>query len=101
MDPRPTPIRSRMTPAMLTLIATTVIGLVSAFNVFELTQEQIGAILTAVGTLGIILVALGVLSSEGQVTPVSDPQLPAGTQVKVTNGNGEVASTQTLTTGGH
>lgn len=92
---RPRPIRGRLTPAMLTAIATAVLGLITAFEVVSLSQVQIGAVMSAVGVAGIVLVAMGVLSAEGEVTPLEDPQLPEGTTVTTTSA-GRVTGTTTV-----
>lgn len=95
-DTRPKPIRGKLTPSLLTSIATAVIGLLTAFQVFDLDEVQIGAIMSAVGVLGIVLTSLGILGSEGEVTPVSDPQLPEGTLVKTTDDSGNVTGATRL-----
>lgn len=83
---RPRPIRGKLTPSIVKDLVTAAIGLLTAFEVFDMTPAQVGAILAFVGVLGIVLTTYGVLSSEGEVTPVADPLLPDGSPVTLTDG---------------
>lgn len=62
------------TASGITAVVAAVIGLLVAFGI-DLTEDQKAAILTAVGVLGPIAVAL---IARGRVTPLAAPQDDAG-----------------------
>lgn len=86
MDPRPRPILKALTPALLTQLVNAVIAVLTAFEVVRFNEIQLAAIAGLLTVVGLLLTTLGILTAEGDVTPTSDPQLPANTTVTLPDG---------------
>jgi uncharacterized membrane protein len=93
---RPLVVLNKLTPALIFLIVNTAIDFATAFGWISLQQEQKDQITNALNVLTLLLVTYGIISATNNVTPVSDPQLPAGTTVKVTTPDNVPTHTETL-----
>lgn len=93
---RPLVVLQKLTPAIITLIVNTAIDFATAFGWLTLEPEQRDQINNALNVLTLVLVTYGIISATNGVTPVSDPQLPTGTQVKVTDADNNPTHTTTV-----
>ena len=80
--PEPAAIAAALKEAISALIKVIVV-----FGIVQMTTEQFGVLMIAVDAL---LAVVMVLFLRPQITPVASPQVPAGTNVQVTNSAGDV-----------
>lgn len=90
------PILKALTPALLTQLVNAVIALLTAFEVVSFNETQLAAIAGLLTVVGLLLTTLGILSAEGQSTPLDSPKLPAGTTVTVEHRGDTPDTTTTL-----
>lgn len=93
---RPLVVLQKLTPAIIVLVINTALDFAITFGWLALEPPQRDAINNLVNVACLLLVLYGVISATGSVTPVSDPQLPTGTQVRVTTPEGDPTHTTTI-----
>lgn len=93
---RPLVVLNKLTPALIALVVNTAIGFAKAFGWLNLEPDQQTAVDNVVNVVCVILVGYGIISATNNVTPVSDPQLPTGTMVKVTDSENNVTGSATV-----
>lgn len=87
------PILVGLAPAAVTAIVLAIVNLMRAFNIGDITDEQVEAIN---GLLAVILPFLGVggiVYAQDRSTPVAAPALPQGTTVEVVTPPGQENTT--------
>lgn len=90
---RPLVVLQKLTPALIALVVNTAIDFATAFGWLSPTPDQRDQIGSALNVASILLVTYGIISATNNVTPTSSPQLPQGTQVRVTDSDGNLSHT--------